>query len=332
MSRIEMLRARSRACMPGLWLCTTIALAAMFMSEHYNAPVMLFALLLGMAFNFIDPDGKFAEGVRLSSKVLLRFGIVLLGVRITLSDMYALGLQPVVIAVAGLATTIALGTAISRALGRRPIFGVLTGGAVGICGASAALALSAVLPQGKSGIEERDTVFTVVAVTALSSIAMIAYPLVCTALGLDDRAAGVFIGATVHDVAQVVGAGYTVSEPAGDTATVVKLFRVAMLVPVLLVAAVAFRSSAGNAGAIRIPGFLLGFVALVCLNSAFSLPVQVTGFLADASRFLLVVSIAGIGIKTNLRDLSQVGARAIVVIVGETVWLALFALAVLVAF
>ena len=201
MSRIEMLRARSRACMPGLWLCTTIALAAMFMSEHYNAPVMLFALLLGMAFNFIDPDGKFAEGVRLSSKVLLRFGIVLLGVRITLSDMYALGLQPVVIAVAGLATTIALGTAISRALGRRPIFGVLTGGALGICGASAALALSAVLPQGKSGIEERDTVFTVVAVTALSSIAMIAYPLVCTALGLDDRAAGVFIGATVHDVA-----------------------------------------------------------------------------------------------------------------------------------
>src|SRR6185312_7645057 len=109
------------------------------------------------------------------------------------------------------------------------VFGVLSGGAVAICGASAALAIASVLPR--SDTRERDTILAVVSVTALSTIAMILYPVFAISIGLDHRHAGVFIGGTIHDVAQVVGAGYTISNETGDIATYVKLLRVAMLLP-----------------------------------------------------------------------------------------------------
>jgi uncharacterized membrane protein YadS len=106
-------------------------------------------------------------------------------------------------------------------------FGILSAGAVAICGASAALAISSVLPKGENS--ERDTVFTVISVTALSTIAMIAYPVIIALFHLDHVAIGVFLGGTIHDVAQVVGAGFSVSEETGNVATFTKLLRVAML-------------------------------------------------------------------------------------------------------
>ena len=134
--------------------------------------------------------------------------------------------------------------------------GILTGGAVAICGASAALAISSILP--KSGSRERDTIFTVIAVTTFSTIAMIVYPVIVTFIGLDDRAAGVFLGGTIHDVAQVVGAGYSISEEVGDLSTIIKLFRVSMLVPVVLLLTLMFRAKTTEARGFFIPPFVSG--------------------------------------------------------------------------
>jgi uncharacterized integral membrane protein (TIGR00698 family) len=317
-----------REIMPGMMLCLTVAMAATFLSTHYGAPVMLFALLLGMSFNFIDPAGKFIPGVAVASKPILRIGVALLGARVTLSDILALGPVPIFLAVGGLSTTVLLGVGFGRLFGRPAAFGVLTGGAVGICGASAALALTSVLPKGKNGISERDTIFTVVAVTALSTVAMIGYPVIVSFLRFDDRLSGIFIGATVHDVAQVVGAGYSISREAGDTATIVKLLRVAMLVPVVAAIALFMTRSASGPHA-KFPLFLAGFVALVIMNSFGFIPAQASMVLSDASRWALVIAIAGLGMKTSLKDFFEVGPKAMAIIAGETLWIAAFAAIIL---
>jgi uncharacterized integral membrane protein (TIGR00698 family) len=212
-------------------VAVTIALASQWLAQHYGAPVMLFALLFGMTFHFLHQEGRCIPGIEFSSKAILRFGVALLGARITASQILGLGLTPIITVIVGIGSTIALGAFLARRMGLRSSFGVLSGGAVGICGASAALAIASVLPRGKDA--ERDTILAVVTVTALSTIAMITYPLLTAALHLDHTRAGIFLGGTIHDVAQVVGAGYMISPHTGDVATYVKLLRVTMLLPVV---------------------------------------------------------------------------------------------------
>jgi uncharacterized integral membrane protein (TIGR00698 family) len=173
---------------------------------------------------------------------------------------------------------------------------------------------------------------TVVAVTALSTIAMILYPLLAAALGFDPHTTGIFLGATIHDVAQVVGAGYSVSTTAGDTATIVKLFRVAMLLPVVLVISFVLqrRGAAIDPGADRpplLPLFLAGFAGLVVVNSLGWLPAPAAKGLQEASRWCLVLAIAALGTKTSLGDLARVGWRPVAIIVGETLFVGAFVLA-----
>ena len=203
------LHARARALAPGVLACAVVAAAAAFLSGHYGAPVMLFALLLGLAMNFLATDGPCAAGIEFTARTVLRVGIALLGLRITFGQVQAMGWQPVALVVGSMALTIGLSMAVARLMGFQAIFGLLTGGATAICGASAALALSAALPVHP--LKERATLFTVIGVSALSTLAMIVYPMIVKAAGLDASQAGVFLGATIHDVAQVVGAGYSLS-------------------------------------------------------------------------------------------------------------------------
>ncbi len=299
----------------GILLAATIAAAAVFLSEHYGAPSMLFALLIGMAFNFLAEDPACKPGIQFASTTLLRIGVALLGLRLSLADMAELGLVPVA-GVVGLVTlTILTGLAIAPLLGRAWRFGLLTGGAVAICGASAALAIAAILP--KTDQSERDTLFTVIGVTALSTIAMIAYPIIFRLLGFTDTEAGFLIGATIHDVAQVVGAGYSISDTAGDIATFVKLQRVALL-PVVLIAVLLLTRGSGGGGSVKLPWFVVAFVVLVLVNSTGFIPPPVGALTSDVSRYLLVIAIAGLGVKTSLKTMIEVGPRHAVVIVGET--------------
>jgi uncharacterized integral membrane protein (TIGR00698 family) len=217
------------AVYPGVLVAGTIALASTWLAQHYTAPVMLFALLFGMAFHFLHEEGRCVAGIEFASRSVLRLGVGLLGVRITFGQIASLGPWPVATVIVGVVTTILFGFLLARRMGLSSMFGVLSGGAVAICGASAALAIATVLPRSET--RERDTILTVVSVTALSTIAMIIYPIFATSIGLDHRQAGIFIGGTIHDVAQVVGAGYTISNETGDIATYVKLLRVAMLLP-----------------------------------------------------------------------------------------------------
>src|SRR3990167_9338651 len=303
------LQTRVKPLLPGLAISAVVAVAAMFLAEHYGAPVMLFALLLGMALNFLTQEEggqatRSAAGIEFTAKQVLRLGVALLGLRITADQVMALGWQPIAMVVLAVALTIGVGIVLARLMGFQMFFGLLTGGAVAICGASAALALSAAMPNHPR--KEQATLFTVIGVSTLSTLAMVLYPVLTNALGMDATMAGYFIGGTIHDVAQVVGAGYSLSHEAGDAATLVKLIRVAMLLPVIALAAMlARRQMLANGEALSgprpplPPWFAVAFALLVMVNSTGWLPAARGGGGKSASQGGLIASVGALGVKTR---------------------------------
>lgn len=314
-----------RSWMPGLLVASLVAMASAFLGGHYKGSTLLFALLLGMALNFLGDDPRLAPGIQVAGRSVLRLGVALLGLRLTFDHVASLGVGTVAALAVAVCATVAAGVLLARLLKVEASFGVLAGGATAICGASAALALASVLPR-REGLD-RDTTLTIVVVTTLSTAAMVVYPVFSAWMGFERTTAGLFVGATIHDVAQVVGAGYAISQEAGDAATIVKLMRVAMLMPLLLVVALWWRQPAqrGVRGAPLLPWFAVAFALLVALNSAVTVPREWQAAASTASQACLVVAIAAVGLKTSLRDVAQVGWRPAAVIVGATVWLALIA-------
>lgn len=323
-----------RAALPGFLLAAVIALAAQALATRYGAPAMLFALLIGMAFHHLAAEPRTAPGIALTSRTLLRLGVALLGLRLSFTDIASLGWAPVLGVVGLTALTIGVGVGLAVLLRRGAAFGVLAGGAVAICGASAALALASVLPKGR--IAERDVIFTVAGVTTLSTVAMILYPVLFAWMEHAPAQAGFLIGATIHDVAQVVGAGYSMGETTGDIATFVKLQRVALLPVALIAVTLLFRegskegsgegseegseeeSGEGGAGGVSVPWFLTAFVALVLANNLLPLPAWLLEGARAGSAWLLLAAIAALGVKTSLKEMAKVGPRAAAVLVTAT--------------
>ncbi len=321
------------ALLPGLAVAALLAAAATLVAALHGGPQMLYALFFGVALNHLGSRGGTAAGVEFGARTVLRLGVGLLGARITASQIVALGWQTAAVVVLAVCSTLGLALWLGRRMGLSRAHCVLTGGAVAICGASAALAIAAVLPRDKHG--DRTTLVVVVSVTLLSTIAMVLYPLVVRLLGLTPTLGGLFLGGTIHDVAQVVGAGYTLNPATGDAATVVKLFRVTLLTVVVAGTAWAFRhqrlaavapAAAGTQAerASLLPWFLWLFVAMVVLNSTLGLPSALQQGLGQLSRVCLVVAIAALGMKTSFRQLARMGWRPVALIVAETLWLALF--------
>lgn len=313
--------------LPGLGLACVLALAATFVSSTHNGPQMLYALLLGVAFHYLSKNARVLPGIEFCSRNLLRLGVGLLGARITASQIADLGWTTAAIVVLAVVSTLLFGYALARRLGMTQSQGVLSGGAVAICGASAALAISAVLPRDKES--ERFTLMVVVTVTVLSTIAMVLYPLITRLLNLPPELAGLFLGGTIHDVAQVAGAGYMLNDETGDYAVTIKLFRVSMLAVVVLVVSAMFRRQreiSEKKDAVSpenlVPWFLWLFIALVVLNSAGGVPAPVQDGLNWISRACLVVAIVALGMKTSVNELRSFGWRPLVMLLSETVWMA----------
>ncbi len=325
--------------LPGVGLSAVIAIAATSVSTLHGGPQLLYALLFGVAFHYLSHEPRTKPGIEFSGRAVLRLGVGLLGARITAAQIAGLGWETALTVIAGIVTTMLCGLAIGKRLGMTRAQRVLSGGAVAICGASAALAISAVLPREKEG--DRFTLMVVVTVTVMSTIAMILYPLIARLLHLPPELAGLFLGGTIHDVAQVVGAGYTLNHETGDIATIVKLFRVSMLTVVVIIVSAAFKQSREQreladakpgrtpARQAMVPWFLWLFVGMVVLNSLGALSAPMQAGLNDVSRACLVAAIAALGMKTSFAQLARAGWRPLALIIIETVWIAGFVLAVI---
>jgi uncharacterized integral membrane protein (TIGR00698 family) len=263
--------------------------------------------------------------------VLLRWAVACLGLRVALADIASLGTAVAVLVIVSMAVTILAGFALARSFGQQPGYGALAGAATAVCGASATLATATVVPhyQGK----EADVAFVVVAVNSLATVGMLLYPLICVRLGFDPQTTGIMLGGTIHDVAQVVGAGYAVSEPVGNVAVIVKLFRVFLLLPVVLAIGWYFTrlGTAQRYARVPVPVFALVFLLLCLVNSAAPyvpaaapLYAPVKAALGLFSTWGLLIAIAALGLDTSPAAVARLGWRHVATVSGTTVVILIF--------
>ncbi len=308
-----------RGYFPGLAIVAMGTLAAGFLSDHYGVPLTLMALLIGLALNFLSADTRLTPGLAFAARSLLRWGIVLVGVRITAGQIVALGPVALLCVVAIVAATMGAGLLAARRLGQDGAFGVLAGGAVAICGASAAMALATTL--GDRRTSQAQLTLVLVGISAMSAAAMVLYPLVAHALRLSDLKAGFLLGAAIHDVAQALGAGYSYSDGAGGIAAIVKLTRVALLAPVLaVVAMVLARTGGGGEGAKGpgVPWFVVGFFVLAGINSFGVIPLMVASGAEKLAAGLLAAAVTATAIRSPLSHLLEAGPKPLLVILIAT--------------
>ena len=310
--------------------CFVLSIFSLLSASNFGGSSMVYALLFGIAIRSFIHKGDYIKGIDFIAKKILRLGVAFLGVRITFGEIFALGWEVVLIILLGVVLTIFFGFFCSKLLGLEGRMGILTGGASAVCGASAAMAISSVYPQEKK-LEEQ-TLFTVIGVNALSTIAMVIYPIIVKYFNFNDIQAGVFLGGSIHDVAQVVGAGLTISDEVGNIATISKLLRVATLLPIVSILGFWIfwkNKKQSQKTSVPFPMFLIGFLFCVSLNSfgflSFELPIinlEMNKSLSYLSKMLLTMSIVALGIKTNLKSLFGIGQKSILLLVLEMFFIA----------
>lgn len=318
-------RADWRDYLPGLIVTAAGSLAAGFIADRYGAPLTLMALLIGLALNFLSADARLTPGLAFASRSLLRWGIMLVGLRVTFGQIMALGPVALAVVIGLVGVTIGAGSLLARRLGLGASFGILAGGATAICGASAAMALAATLGERRVG--QAQLTMVLVGIAAASALAMVAYPIVAHWAGLSDLQAGFLLGASIHDVAQALGAGYAYSDAAGQIAAIVKLTRVALLAPVLAVVALAMRHGGQAAKGPGVPWFVAGFFAMAGVNSLGVVPAAVVGAAEAVAAGMLAAAVTATAIRSPLVQLLEAGARPLIVIAASTSVIFLLSLA-----
>ena len=315
---------------PGIALAAAVALTAYFaapqLARLMPIPAIVLALIIGVALNpWVVARPIFLPGMVFCVKTILRGAVALLGIRISVGEIVALGPATAGLVILAMVVTLAAAIVLAR-LNRQSLFyGALAGAGTAVCGASATLATATVLPDYPG--KDADIAFVVVTTNSLATLAMVIYPPLCALFGFDPQTTGVMLGGTIHDVAQVVGAGYSVSAVVGNIAVIVKLFRVLLLLPTVLGIGWFLTRSGVKHGAARVPVpvFALVFIALCLVNSAVLLapgmtltyaPLKVA--LIDASNWGLLLAIGALGLGTSLSAIAALGWRAIATVVGTT--------------
>ncbi len=333
----EMMLQNFKSTAPGFALALIIGGIATILNKKIGIPTSLLALFAGIALSFlynlpkpqlrlgdslpeayVASEHIFKKGINFSSKFVLRFGVAFLGFRIVLDDVLALGWNTALMVFLGITSTVIIGIIAAKLLGLRKEFGALTGGAVSICGASAAMAITSILPDHKN--KDRDLSLTIIAVTAFSTTAMVLYPFIGNMLNLNPMDMSLFLGGSIHDVAQTAGAGYSISPEVGDLAILTKMIRVAFLLPVVIGLMFYFKTKdESHKPKVPVPVFLFVFIAFIILNSLLPIPESITHNIGLMSRQALITAIVAIGLKTNIRDVLAVGIKPIILITIQTI-------------
>ncbi len=320
---------------PGLLLTAAIAGLSIWLGtlpwmQAHGISALTLAIVIGIvvgntAYAALAPQA--AAGVGYSKATLLRAGIVLYGLRLTLQDIGQVGTAGVVIDALVLCSTFGLAWWLgTRVLGLDRNSALLIGAGSSICGAAAVMAAEPVV-KGRA----EQVAVAVATVVVFGTVAMFLYPLLyqwgvsAAWMPLDETGFGVFTGSTVHEVAQVVAAGRAVSEPAADAAVITKMVRVMMLAPFLVgLSALLARGQQGTDGQrskITIPWFAFGFIAMVAFNSLHLLPAPLVNVLVELDTALLAMAMAALGLTTHASALRQAGTKPMLLAVLLFAWL-----------
>lgn len=300
---------RARRLAPGLALAIVVAIAAGALAARYEAPPMLLALLLGVALSFVLEEGATRPGLEFAAATVLKGAIAVLGVTIPVQAFVDIGPSLLLSTVAMSFGVILLGVFVGDRLNWPRETSLIASGAVAICGAAAALSLATVISSDRH--PRARTTAIIVCVTVLSSISAALQPMAFQALGFSDDRAGFVIGASIHDVAQAVGAGYSISDDAGQTAALTKMVRVSLLPLVLLFAIAVLGSERAAVGKVQPPWFVVTFSVGVLIASMTPLPDMAAAGVQDASRSAFLVAMAAIGLLSKGREGLNVGSSTL---------------------
>ncbi|MDA8889033.1 putative sulfate exporter family transporter [Hellea sp.] len=311
---------------PGLLVSILAGILAAYISEITVIPVMLLAIIIGLLLHVLNSVSILKDGINWSSRGLLYTGVALMGLRIDLTDLSQVGFMAPLFVILTLITTLLVGYAIARALGQSKDFSILMSGAVGICGVSAAAAICSALEDNP--LRDAQLAITVAGITVLSTLAMLLYPFISNALNLNILESGIFMGGGIHNVSQAVGAGYAVSNEAGDLAVIFKLIRVSMLLPVIIIISLVWRKGSSTPYPnvrsklkASTPPFLVVFCLLALLSCLNIVPDLAKNAGNISAHWALIISLVAIGIKTDTRLVMKVGAMPLTIMTLTTAFM-----------
>jgi uncharacterized integral membrane protein (TIGR00698 family) len=317
---------RIRIVAPGLGAALLVALAARWIHGLLPPVVaktlgeVLFAVFLGLLVsNVFRMPAVLAPGIRFSFQAVLRLAIVLLGASFSFAQVAAIGGKALVMIVVLMSLALWVAHSLGRRLGVRTELATLIGVGTAVCGNTA---ISATAPVIRA--KDEDVSFAVATNTIMGTIAVFAYPILARVFGMSDAQFGTWVGSAVNDTSQVVAAGFAVSEAAGRVATAVKLTRNALMGIVIIGTAMAYARRSGSRTQVSwfrqlkgsVPLFVIGFLLMAIINTlggfawfSSALGRNVGADLVAASRFLILVALAGVGLGTNVAAMRRTGMR-----------------------
>ena len=331
----------------GITLSVIIAAVAVFIENLLPIHLIggaVIAMFIGMIVNhFIGKNSFFASGIKFTSKKILKFAIILLGLSLNINTILHVGKMSLVVMIFTLATCFGGGYFIGKALGLNWKLSNLISAGTGICGGSAIAAIAPTIDA-----EDSDVAYAMSATFLFDMAMIVLFPIMGRAIGMSAEAFGIWAGTAVNDTSSVVATGYAFSEAAGDFATMVKLTRTLSIIPTVLTFALIQMSlkrkeaikSGQNEKEIEtnfsftkiFPWFILGFLAMSIVASIFTIPAEIVATTKSVSKFLMVCALAAIGLNTSFKDMKKSGIKpmihgfiisALVVIVALVVEIAL---------
>ena len=311
--------------LPGL--ITTLVIATIAVLIEKALPIHLIgssviALFIGIILNNFWKPSYLNSGLKFSSKILLKVAIVLLGMSLTITTILEVGKISLVVMFFTLLTCFGGGYFIGKALKLDWKLSNLISAGTGICGGSAIAAIAPVIDA-----DDNDIAYAMSATFLFDMVMIVLFPIMGRWLNLSDMAYGLWAGTAVNDTSSVVAAGYAFSETAGQFATMVKLTRTLSIIPVVIIFAlinINLKRKATNniAGGDTLkskvniltlfPWFILGFLATAMINSAGLIPQELSSMANELSKFLMVVALAAIGLKTSFKDMRKSGVAPMV--------------------
>ena len=309
--------------LPGLLLSVVIALVALGLGKV--APLIggpVFGIVLGILVrNTVAPGGSYTPGIQFAGKQVLQWSIIALGFGLSLNQVAKTGLESLSVTLVTMTVAFLTAWGLGRLLKVQDKLKILIGVGTAICGGSAIAAVTPIIKP-----DEHDTAFAISTIFLFNLVAVLLFPLLGHLLHLSDLGFGLWAGTAINDTSSVVAAGYSFSKQAGDYATIVKLTRATLIIPVCLILAFATAWKQKKQGATdfslaRIfPWFILWFLVASAIRTARLVPVAIQPALHLAAEFLIIVALTAIGLSANLRKMASTGARPI--LLGLGVWAA----------